>query len=217
MFHFTRADNLPAIAHADALRSSLTITGDDSGIRRPSAVTSHEDGRAVTVNAHLRISPAMMAPGWSVERFRACLDRHVFFWPTRRDCLAMLETYARREPGGRFAVLELDAASLLAANQDAAKLSKYDSGSSPRFPKRCGYLKSPAMLLPLAAFGTPSDAPVPAKPSEVKEVLVEGAVREVSRHLRRLYVKDAADAPDRWAGLAASLDDFAADAPVRRS
>ncbi|WP_420831135.1 DUF7002 family protein [Paenibacillus artemisiicola] len=216
MFHFTRADNLPAIAHADAIRSSLSITGDESGTRRPSPVATLEDGRAVIVNAHLRIPAAMMAPGWTVEAFRACLDRHVFFWPTRRDCLAMLETYARREPDERFAVLELDAASLLAANQDAVKLSKYDSGSSPRFPKRCGYLKSPAMLLPLAAFGAPSDAPVPAKPSEVKEVLVEGAVRQASRYLRRLYVANAADAPDRWSGLAAPLGEFAADAPGRR-
>lgn len=208
LYHFTRAANLPAMARFDALWSSYRITPEHAGERRLAAKEVDHDGYALTVNSHLRIPEGMMAPGCSVERFRACLDKHVFFWPTRRDCLKMLETYKRREPDERFAVLELDAARLLAANGTAVKLSKYDSGSSPRFPQNCTYRKSPEMFVPLAEFGRAVDHAAPVKASEVKEVLVEDRVDQASRFLKAVYVDGAFDIAREWRRFAAAMDAF---------
>ncbi|NBD23530.1 DUF7002 family protein [Paenibacillus glycinis] len=206
LYHFTRARNLEAIAHFDALWSSCCITADVSGERRLTLQEATYEGYTLTVNSHLRIPQAMMKTGWTVERFRASLDNHVFFWPTRRDCLAMLGTYKRREPDERFAVLEFDAAAVLAANRETARLSKYDSGSAPRFPLRTGYRKSPDMFLPLAEFGRLLNNEVPAKASEIKEVLIEDRVNRLTRFLRAIYVQDKQEAPERWSGFAAAIE-----------
>ncbi len=156
---------------------------------------------AATLNAHLRIPDAMLEEGCSQETFRESLDRHVFFWPTIRNCRAMWEMYGRREPEETFAVLALDAHSLLAAHAAKVKLSKYDSGSAPRFPHRCRYRKSPALFLPLADFGHVRDGPVPLKPSDIREILVEGEVAPLSAFLQAVYVTPVSSAPERWLDL----------------
>jgi hypothetical protein len=208
VYHFTRAKNLPAMAHFDALWSGYRTTPLHAGSRRLSAMEVYRDGFAITVNAHLRIPDKIMEAGCTVERFRSFLDRHVFFWPTRRDCLSMLNMYVRREPSERFAVLELNASQLLGANAGAVRLSKYDSGSSPRYPNQCQYKKSTDMFVPLADFGSrPNDA-VPVKPSEIKEILIEDRVRFVSQFLNAVYVQDTSDVPDNWAKLARPMQRF---------
>jgi hypothetical protein len=209
-YHFTRASNLPAMAHFDELWSRYRTTPVSPGERRETPEAIVHDGLKITVNAHLRIPESMMAPGCTVRQFRAFLDKHVFIWPTRRDCLKMLETYRRREPGEQFAVLALDAAALLAAHFEFVRLSKYDSGSAPRYPQSCTYRKSPQMLLPLAGFGQPHNHTLPAKASEIKEILIEDRVSSVSRYLRAIYVADPSDVPEEWRPIAGSLEMFAA-------
>lgn len=202
LFHFTRAANLQVMAHFDALMSSFRLNPSDTGKeRRLHATTVAYGGHEVTINSHLRIADSMMEEGTTQEEFRHILNRHVFFWPTVRDCRMMMETYGRREPEGSFAVLELGAAALLSGHYSAVKLSKYDSGSSPRFPASCSYRKSPAMFLPLDSFMARTDHTVPVKASEIKEVLVEDEVTELSRYLLAVYADRREDVPERWRRL----------------
>lgn len=202
LFHFTRASNLTAIAHEDTLGSSHWLDPGQDGERRVTPEKILHQGYSVTINSHLRIAESMMETGTTLEQFRAYLDRHVFFWPTRKDCQKMMATYARREPEESFAVLEFDAEALLTSCHSSVKLSKYDSGSSPRFPKSCNYRKSLAMFLPLEQFSIVTNPLVPTKPSEIKEVLVEGKVNGVSDYLTSVYMPDADALPARWQPLA---------------
>ncbi|SFM17884.1 hypothetical protein SAMN03159341_11958 [Paenibacillus sp. 1_12] len=201
LFHFTRASNLLAIAHLDMLLSSTTIHPHDSGERRLEARNVNFHEYSITINAHLKIVDSMMDAATSQEQFRACLDRHVFLWPTLKDCQKMIQTYARREPNERFAVLEFDAYSLLLEHYSAVRLSKYDSGSSPRYPAHCSYKKSPDMFLPLECFKTIISNTVPAKASEIREVLIEDRVMGVSKHLRTVYIDNREDMPEFWRSL----------------
>ncbi|KJB86068.1 hypothetical protein AZ66_20950 [Paenibacillus sp. E194] len=76
-------------------------------------------GYTMAINSHLGILESMLEPTYILQQFRACLDRHVFFWPTARDCLKMLDTYTSREPSEAFAVLQCDAYSLNYELRDA--------------------------------------------------------------------------------------------------
>lgn len=199
LYHFTRAANLPAIAALDALYSSAALSpAHADGERRTRAQQVSYAGLAAVLNAHLRIKPEAMAPGTTVEEFRRCLDRHIFLWPTWRDCLAMAAMYSRREPGETFAVLKLDARQVLAANFSRIRLSKYDSGSSPRFPHRMLYRKSCAMLLPLAEFMSATGQAIPSKASEIKEVLVEDKLSSINRYLQTVYCSQPQLVPELW-------------------
>lgn len=208
LFHFTRAGNLPAIAHFDALLSSSQANRGTSGERRLKPVNVNYNGQSIIVNTHLRIPDSMIDPATTLEQFRACLDRHVFFWPTLKDCQKMMDTYARREPDERFAVLEFDAYALMAGHYSAVRLSKYDSGSSPRYPNLCSYRKSPAMFLPLYRFQLVLNNLVPGKPSEIREVLVEDRVMNVSEYLKAVYVDQVEDVPKRWMVLTRNLEEL---------
>ncbi|MFD0694728.1 DUF7002 family protein [Paenibacillus sp. GCM10027628] len=202
LYHFTRVRNLPAIAHFDALFSSYKVNPHFEGERRPEAREVAYAEYSITINAHLKIHESMIDTATTQEQFRAYLDRHVFFWPTLKDCRKMMETYARREPEEAFAVLEFDAFSLLMEHHRAVKLSKYDSGSSPRFPNRCTYKKSPEMFLPLEYFKSILNKTVPANASEIREVLIEEQVINVSKYLRAVYVDNCKAIPECWSELA---------------
>ncbi|WP_135551331.1 DUF7002 family protein [Paenibacillus cymbidii] len=210
LYHFTRAGNLPAIAGMDALLSSRSIDPAWTGERRQAAKEVPLGGRGATINAHLRIPDRMLADGVTQAQFRACLDRHVFFWPTWSDCRHMLDTYTRREPQTSFAVLQFDTVSLLREHYEAAKLSKYDSGSAPRYAAACTYRKSPAMFLPLREFGRTVDRLVPRTPSEIREVLIEDRAEGLSRHLTAVYADTVALVPDQWRDRAQPLADLRA-------
>jgi len=201
LYHFTRASNLPAMASADALLSSYSMHPIAPGERRSEAITIHHEDLPATLNAHLRIPLGMMDVSTSLEAFRAYLDQHVFLWPTVRECMSMVSSYKRREADEYFAVLELDAYSLLMDHYSSVKLSKYDSGSSPRYPNRCMYRKSLAMFLPLDHFQIVQRYDVPVKPSEIKEVLVECKVHPLTRYLESVYIENAAMVPEQWQGL----------------
>ncbi|OCT14190.1 hypothetical protein A8709_25490 [Paenibacillus pectinilyticus] len=166
------------------------------------------EGQTIILNAHLRIPDSMIDPSTTQEQFRASIDRHVFFWPTLRDCLKMLDTYARREPGEGFAVLKCDAQSLLLDHYDSARLSKYDSGSSPRYPNNCTYKKSQDMFLPVDSFQEINKHLVPTKASEIKEVLIEGKVSHLSKYVEEVYADDVQRVPERWRELTQPLQDL---------
>ncbi|MBM7566412.1 DUF7002 family protein [Paenibacillus sacheonensis] len=207
-FHFTRVRNLPSMAYLDALYSTGKA---DEALARQIRTERQEiqiHGHAFVANAHLRIADQVMDAGMTHERFHAYLDRHVFLWPTQSDGLKMLEMYTRRERHEDFAILQLDAQSLLKDFYDRIKLSKYDSGSSPRYPARCSYKKSLRMFLPLDRFGQAMEKDVPTKPSEIKEVLVEEQITGLSRYLQAVYSKETGDIPGNWSRLARSLADF---------
>jgi hypothetical protein len=116
----------------------------------------------------------------------------------------MLTTYQRREPSERFAVLELEASPLLMSHWKSVRLSKYDSGSSPRFPKHCMYRKSPEMFLSLGDFGQKNNYTVPVKPSEIKEILIENQVRFLTKFLKVVYIDNLEDIPSNWWGFSKS-------------
>jgi hypothetical protein len=120
----------------------------------------------------------------------------------------MLTTYQRREPSEHFAILELEASPLLMAHWKSVRLSKYDSGSSPRFPKNCKYRKSPDMFVPLADFGRRTHNSVPVKPSEIKEILIENEAYSISHYIKALYCDDLEDIPSDWLGMAKSMSQF---------
>jgi|GEM_PF-1540587 hypothetical protein len=197
-FHFTRASNLRAIAHFDSLWSSQHLLPASTGERRTAIEKMSYEGASITVNAHLRIPEAVMKNNCTVEEFRAFLDKHVFFWPTRRDCLKMLTTYIKREPSEQFAVLELEASALLLEHKKSVRFSKYDSGSSPRFPKNCMYRKSPNMFVSLAEFGRRTNSAVPVKPSEIKEILIEDEAHSITPLLKAVYVGNQEELPANW-------------------
>lgn len=118
----------------------------------------------------------------------------------------MLTTYMKREPAEPFAVLELDASALLREHQQSVRFSKYDSGSSPRFPHNCGYKKSPDMFVSLADFGHRTDHAVPTKPSEIKEILIEDQAQSITRLLRNVYTQDPGYVPGKWLNHYQPLD-----------
>ena len=210
LYHFTRVSNLPAIAHFDALLSSHLINPHSTSERRSAACKVNYDDFSVTINAHLRIPDIMIDPSTTQDQFRASLDQHVFFWPTLRDCQKMMDTYARREPEEGFAVLKLDAHRLLSNYYTSTKLSKYDSGSSPRFPANCSYKKSEAMFLPLHEFKRVTNRIVPTKASEIKEILIADKVHDVTNYLLAIYVEDYTFVPERWREFAKPWQDLRA-------
>ncbi|QAY66080.1 DUF7002 family protein [Paenibacillus protaetiae] len=210
LYHFTRVSNLPAIAERDGLLSSYEAYPHHPGIRRTSPFTVMLDGKPATLNAHLPIPDSMMEEGTTLAAFRAYLDRHVFLWPTAEACKKMLDMYSRREKGEKFAILELDAYPLLADHYDAVKLSKYDSGSSPRYPHHCKYRKSTNMFVPIDQFKAFRSGPVPVNVSEIKEILIERQIRGLSSYLQAVYTEQAEDVPSRWRKLAKPLTGFAA-------
>lgn len=210
LYHFTRSANLAYIIRTNSLLSASALHPQSAGERRTSPVEVPQNGgeaRAI-LNPHLRIADSMMAEGVSQEEFRSWLNRHVFFWPTARDCRQMLEVYRRREPAGRFCVLALDTRLLLAAHSASARLTKYDSGSSPRFPHRCSYRKSPDMFLPLDRFGSSTRTDTPASVPEIKEVLVDSRITGVSQLLRTVYVGADEALTAGWDRLRQPLEDL---------
>lgn len=208
IFHFTRVRNLPSVAHLNALYSCHKVDPSLSIERRSLSREIHLDGHVFVANAHLRIADQVMDASITHQQFHSYLDQHVFFWPTQRDCQKMLEMYARREPNEDFAILQFDAHSLLSDFYDMVKLSKYDSGSSPRYPNRCGYKKSLQMFVTLDQFEIMRRDDVPTKPSEIREVLVEEKVTNLSRYLQFIYCDNKEGIPERWRELARSIQDF---------
>ena len=198
LFHFTRARNLPLIAALDCLLSSSSISQKETGERRIQPKHVDLELGAATINAHLRIAPQMFAVDTTPESFRAYLDRHVFFWPTLRDCRYMMATYTRREPGESFAVLAFDAEALMTRHACYVKLSKYDSGSSPRYPGRTGYRKSLGMFLPLGQFPGTAALAQPERPAEIREVLIERNVEHLSADLQAVYTDNREMLPEVW-------------------
>ncbi|MDF2935683.1 MAG: hypothetical protein K0Q90_1056 [Paenibacillaceae bacterium] len=208
LYHFTRVANLESIIRTNRLMSAKALDPLAPGERRTHPVEVGWSGGAAILNSHLRIADSMMADGISQEEFRSWLNRHVFFWPTARDCRQMLEVYRRREPNGRFCVLALDTRSLLSAHYAAVRLTKYDSGSSPRFPHRCSYRKSPEMFLPLDRFGSSIRTDTPASVPEIKEVLVDGGVTGVAQLLRTVHVQAGEKLPSGWSHMRRPLEEL---------
>ncbi|MNC05268.1 hypothetical protein D3C75_527370 [compost metagenome] len=210
LYHFTRTANLASITRSDQLLSARELAPLAPAERRTNPVEVVRDSGAdrAILNPHLRIADSMLAEGVSQEEFRRWLNRHIFFWPTAKDCRQMLEVYRRREPSGRFCVLALDTRLLLAAHYAAVRLTKYDSGSSPRFPHRCSYRKSPEMFLPLDRFGSSTRTDTPVSVAEIKEVLVDGQATGVAQLLRAVYADADEELPADWNHMRRSLADL---------
>jgi hypothetical protein len=208
LFHFTRVRNLASIAHLDVLYACLEVDPSLSNERRVVRKEIQFHGHVFVANAHLRISDQVMDPQTTHEEFHTYLDQHVFFWPTQRDCLKMLQIYSKREPDEAFAILQLDAEALLSDCYDAVKLSKYDSGSSPRYPNRCSYKKSLQMFLPLNQFEIARENDVPTKPSEIREVLVEEKVPNLSQYLEAIYCESSEGLAARWLKYTQTFQEF---------
>lgn len=208
LYHFTRVANLPSIILTDRLQSASLLHPGNQDDRRTNPVEiRHAAGMAI-LNPHLRIADSMMAEGVTQKDFRSWLNRYVFFWPTVGDCRRMLEVYRRREPEGQFCVLALDTRRLLSTHYAAIRLTKYDSGSSPRFPHRCSYRKSPELFLPLEQFGSSSRTDTPASVPEIKEVLADGQVTGIAQLLRTIFIPPGEELPADWRHLRKPLEHF---------
>lgn len=201
LYHFTRVSNLASIAHSNTLVASDVVHPNPHGERRLRKERYEFDGNQATLNAHLRLSSEIMDPDTDVSIFRGFLDQHVFLWPTSHLCQQMLQMYSRREPSEKFAVLELDAYSLLADHFNKVLLSKYNAGSMPRFPKKTSYRKSLRMFLPLNEFGRHKDALVPSIPSEIHEILIYRKISTIRSYLQTIYCTDTTDVPCPWTSL----------------
>lgn len=201
LYHFTRMSNLASITANDRLLSAGALCPQGSLERRRSPVEISRIHGTATLNPHLRIADSMMEEGVTQEEFRSWLNRHVFFWPTARDCRKMLEVYRRREPDGRFCVLALDTCALLTAHYSNVRVTKYDSRSSPRFPHRCSYRKSPRMFLPLEQFMSVDRPDVPVSVGEIREVLVDSQVMGISCLLRTVFAPSDGELPSGWSGM----------------
>jgi hypothetical protein len=198
LYHFTRIRNLKSISFFDTLYSSNLIDPTLSAQRRTEYKQVELYGQSFTINAHLRIADSAIHPSTTQLEFRKHLDQHVFFWPTMRDVQGMINSYSRREPEESFVILKFNAYLLMLDNFNSIKLSKYDSGSSPRYPNRCSYKKSLNMFLPLEYFGSNHDILVPTKPSEIREVLVSGQVAKLTNYLQAIYCENEEDVPECW-------------------
>ncbi|MDR6879380.1 DUF7002 family protein [Bacillus sp. 3255] len=211
LFHFTRARNLASIGHVNALYSCYRVDPALSNERRLWSREVDFYGNIFIANAHLRISDQVMDPKITQLEFYNYLDQHVFFWPTYRDCRKMLDIYSRREPDEDFAILQLEAHPLLCDFYDRVVLSKYDSGSSPRFPVHCSYKKSLDMFLAIDQFQLVQKNDVPTKPSEIREVLVREKVTNLSSYLGAVYCNDMEKVPEKWRPYAKLIRDFEND------
>ncbi len=208
LYHFTRVANLPSIIRSDRLLSANALHPGDPDTRRTQPVEVRHPAGVAFLNPHLRIADSMMAEGVSQQTFRTWLNRHVFFWPTARDCRQMLEVYRRREPNSRFCVLALDTRQLLSAHYADIRLTKYDSGSSPRFPHRCSYRKSPELFLPLRQFGSSTRTDTPSSVPEIKEVLADRQVTGVAQLLRAVYTSADEELPSGWSNQRRPLEEL---------
>jgi len=208
LYHFTRVSNLPAIVYNNALWSSYRLYPYHAGERRFAIKEIKYFEHMVTINAHLKIADSMIDAECTQEQFRSYLDQHVFFWPTVKDCRKMLDTYKRREPDEAFVVLEFEAYPLLLEHYSAVKLSKYDSGSSPRFPKHCNYKKSLQMFLSLDDFQNKENNTVPTKASEIHELLIKDQVVNLSKYLRAVYIEKDIALSESWRKLGRPLTSF---------
>ncbi len=198
LYHVTRMSNLQSMASADALFAAGLIEPLLSFQCRSAMKQVYYNNHSITLNAHLQIPNSVMDPLITQLEFFAFIDQHVFLCPTKQEARKFLGNYSRREPDESFAVLKFNANTLLKANFNAVKLSKYDSGSAPRFPNRCKYKKCIAMFLPLQQFGSVHDSLVPDKPSDIHEVLVTGEVPKLTRHIEAVYCEQVERVPDRW-------------------
>ncbi|MGO4693230.1 hypothetical protein AB4Z50_03010 [Paenibacillus sp. 2TAB26] len=208
LYHFTRVRNLPAIVHHNALWSSKHLYPFHIGERRSEVKEVKYFEHTVVINAHLRIVESMMDANCTHEQFRAYLDQHVFFWPTLKDCRKMLDTYKRREQDEAFVILQFEAFPLLMDHYSAVKLSKYDSGSSPRFPKSCKYKKSLEMFLSLDEFQKKRNNTVPVKASEIHELLFKDQVINLNQYVQVIYADHDNGLPENWRKLVKPLESF---------
>ncbi|MNC68803.1 hypothetical protein D3C75_1194400 [compost metagenome] len=68
------------------------------------------------------------------------------------------------------------------------------------------YRKSCRMLLPLAEFMSAAGQDIPVKPSEIKEVLVEGQLAPLSQYLQSVYCQEPQLVPRIWQPVCKPLD-----------
>ena len=64
------------------------------------------------------------------------------------------------------------------------------------------------MFLPLDQFEIVRENDVPSKPSEIREVLVEKKVTNLSRYLQAIYCKNSKEIPEGWRNYAQSIQGF---------
>jgi hypothetical protein len=201
LYHFTRMSNLLSMATSDSLCSAEKSLPLAVYQKRAAPVILSAHDQTITLNAHLRIVDSAIHPDLTQLEFFAFIDKHVFFCPTVREVQKFLANYSRREPKESFAILQFNARSLLLDHFNSIKLSKYDSGSSPRFPNQSTYKKSLEMFMPLMQFGTRQDRLVPVKSSEIHEILIEHEVVSITKHLEAVYTDLQETVPLSWKHL----------------
>jgi hypothetical protein len=208
LFHNTDIRNLNSIAHFDAMFSCHRVDPTLSQQRRTTSITTSYQGQVFIANDQLKIHDSMMATGITKQAFRAYLDKHVFFWPTYSDCKRMYTSYVRRQPNNQRVIFKFRAFDLLLSNFSRTKICKYNSGSNPLNIHACSYRKGPHIFLPANDFEVVQRHDVPTSPTEIREVLVEGEVVNISRYIEKIYCPNINMLPVSWRGFYEHISAF---------
>ncbi|WP_288185008.1 hypothetical protein [uncultured Sporomusa sp.] len=208
LYHYTDLRNLESIYYFNKLISCAIASPSLSVSRRKCPQEINYQGHVFIANDQLPISETIMEYGCLVQQFRQFLDRHVFFWLRRNDCRIMYKSYARRNHNKQAVIFVLNSRLLIQHNFHRIKLCKYNSGSSPLYPQTCNYRKSPNIFVQASEFGLTSNSTHPSKANDIKEILVEDQVADLSIYIQQIYTSSNSVLPDPWKGFFCNINDF---------
>ncbi|MBC9784988.1 hypothetical protein H1S01_10755 [Heliobacterium chlorum] len=208
LYHYTDIQNLESIQSSNTLISCNSVDPNLSKDRRSKPIETIYNEKTFIANDQLEIVNSMFADGITPHDFRKFLDRHVFFWLNKGDCLSMFGSYKRRIPQKKAAIIVFNAQTILSACWDSTKFCKYNSGSSPQNPSSCTYKKNFDIFLPANCLGTNRCPHVPTKVSEIKEVLVESKVMNLSDHVEKVFTESVDQIPRDWQDYYCPISNF---------
>lgn len=194
LFHMAERGAWPTIRRHGLLstEAALDLFGADDAVRaaalrrRPAGIAlERADLGRIVLRDQKPLSDKALArclrDGLTPAEWHARLNARVFFWLSRARVLTLLAGRAYRDHA--HAVLELDAAALVAAYRDRIELSPINSGATGRFPAPRGR----DTFLPLADY--PYAAYARRRRGErVVELTVPGSVPDAARFVRRVSV-----------------------------
>ncbi len=201
LYHMAEAGTWPSIRRHGLLSTSVLldlyrVEGAErhalEARRRPEGVALRRPGlEGATVRDQKPMDDAGLARclggGMTPEDWYRLLNGKVFFWLTPARLMRLMEAVPYR--GLSHDVLELDAASLVSACRDAVTLSPINSGATRPFPAPRG----PDTFLPIASYPYADWRRRRPRGERVVELVVEHAVPDVARFVRRVTRRSGRD------------------------
>ena len=201
LYHMAEAGTWPSIRRHGLLSTSalLDLYGVEGAARhvlearrRPEGVALRGEGlEGATVRDQKPMDDAGLARclggGMTPEDWYRTLNGKVFFWLTPARLMRLMEAKPYR--GLSHDVLELDAAALVSACRDAITLSPINSGATRPFPAPRG----PDTFLPITSYPYADWRRRRPRGERVVELVVEHAVPDVARFVRRVTRRSGQD------------------------